>query len=73
MILQRRRLVIGRRIGPCGVLRPFKGAASYFSFVVGGQRAENAAWTYAAPYDEAAALKDHLAFYPQRVDAISVA
>lgn len=51
---------------------PFKGAASYFTFLVGDRRAENAAWTYAAPFDEAAALKDCLAFYTQRVDSVSV-
>ncbi len=51
---------------------PFKGQASYHTFVAGGRRSENAAWSYDAPYDEALALKDHLAFYPNRVDAIRV-
>ena len=51
---------------------PFKGKASYFSFAAGGKTSENAAWSYAAPYDEAAALKNHLAFYTQRVDSVSV-
>lgn len=51
---------------------PFKGTASYFSFTAGHKTAENAAWSYATPYDEATALKDHLAFYTSRVDAVSV-
>ena len=48
---------------------PFKGQASYFS-LKGGP--ENAVWSYEEPYDEMAALKDLLAFYPDKVDAIAV-
>ena len=48
---------------------PFKGDASYFSLVNGP---ENAVWSYEQPYDEMAAIKDLLAFYPDRVDAIDV-
>jgi len=29
-----------------------------------------AVWTYEAPYAAVAAIKDHVAFYPDRVDAI---
>ena len=50
---------------------PFKGKASYHSFRAGGRDAANAAWSYDAPYDEAAALKGHLAFYESRVDAVT--
>ncbi len=46
---------------------PFKGEASYFS-LVGGAR--DAVWSYESPYDEVAAIRGHLAFYPDRVDAI---
>lgn len=46
---------------------PFKGDASYFS-LVGGP--ENAVWTYEQPFDDMLALKDRLAFYPERVDSI---
>ena len=46
---------------------PFKGDASYFS-LKGGP--ENAVWSYEQPYDEMATLKDHLAFYPDKVDSI---
>jgi len=48
---------------------PFKGEASYFS-IKGG--AENAVWSYEHPYDEALAIREHLAFYPDRVSAIRV-
>jgi len=44
---------------------PFKGDASYFS-VVGGP--ENAVWSYEQPYDEMLAIKDGLAFYPDKFE-----
>lgn len=49
---------------------PFKGDASYWSLTVDGRTAENAVWGYDAPFDEATALRGHVAFYPDRVDAI---
>jgi uncharacterized protein (DUF427 family) len=49
---------------------PYKGDASYYSLPAGGERSVNAIWTYEAPYDAVAAIKDHVAFYPDRVDAI---
>jgi uncharacterized protein (DUF427 family) len=49
---------------------PYKGDAAYYSITPGGERAINAVWTYEAPYDACSAIKDHLAFYPDRVDAI---
>jgi uncharacterized protein (DUF427 family) len=49
---------------------PYKGDCSYFSIPLGGERATNAVWTYEAPYQAVAVIKDHLAFYPNRVDAI---
>jgi uncharacterized protein (DUF427 family) len=49
---------------------PYKGDAAYYSITVGGERAANAVWTYEAPYDAVATIKDHLAFYPDRVDTI---
>jgi uncharacterized protein (DUF427 family) len=49
---------------------PYKGDAAYFSITAGGERAVNAVWTYEAPYDAVAEIKDHLAFYAERVDAI---
>jgi uncharacterized protein (DUF427 family) len=49
---------------------PYKGEASYFSIPAGGERSVDAIWTYETPYDAVAEIKDHLAFYPDRVDAI---
>jgi uncharacterized protein (DUF427 family) len=51
---------------------PYKGDASYFSIPLGGARSVNAIWTYEHPHDAVAAIKDHLAFYPDRVDSISI-
>ncbi len=45
---------------------PYKGDASYFSVVANGAALENAVWSYEAPYDAVAAIRDHLAFYPDR-------
>ena len=49
---------------------PYKGDADYFSIPGGGERSTDAIWTYEAPYDAVAAIKDYLAFYRDRVDAI---
>jgi uncharacterized protein (DUF427 family) len=49
---------------------PFKGQASYYS-LKGGP--ENAVWTYEQPYDEMLAIKEHLAFYPDKVETIATA
>jgi uncharacterized protein (DUF427 family) len=49
---------------------PYKGDAAYYSLSVDGRTAENAVWTYEAPFPAMAQIKDHLAFYPSRVDRI---
>lgn len=49
---------------------PYKGDASYFSIPGGGARAADAVWSYEAPYDAVAEIREHLAFYPNRVDSI---
>jgi uncharacterized protein (DUF427 family) len=49
---------------------PYKGDCAYYSIPVGGERAANAVWTYEAPYAAVAGIKDYVAFYPDRVDAI---
>jgi hypothetical protein len=46
---------------------PFKGQASYYSMKDGP---ENAVWTYEQPYDEMLAIKEHLAFYPDKVEIV---
>ncbi|HYD55974.1 MAG TPA: DUF427 domain-containing protein [Burkholderiales bacterium] len=42
---------------------PHKGDASYFSL----PGAANAVWSYEAPFDAVAAIRGHLAFYPDKV------
>jgi uncharacterized protein (DUF427 family) len=37
---------------------------------LGGERSVNAVWSYEAPYAAVRPIKDYLAFYPNRVDAI---
>lgn len=49
---------------------PYKGDAAYYSLSAGGRASENAVWTYEAPFPAVAAIKEHLAFYPDRVDRI---
>ena len=51
---------------------PYKGDCAYYSVPLGGERSVNAVWTYEAPYEAVAPIKDHLAFYPNRVDSIEV-
>jgi uncharacterized protein (DUF427 family) len=47
---------------------PYKGDAAYYSIPMGGERLVNAVWTYEQPLDAVAAIKDHLAFYTDRVE-----
>lgn len=49
---------------------PYKGDASYYSLTAGGVEQTNAAWSYETPFPAVAAIKDYLAFYPNKVDAI---
>jgi len=49
---------------------PYKGDCAYFSIPAGGARSANAVWSYETPYPAADAIKEYLAFYPSRVDAI---
>lgn len=51
---------------------PYKGEASYFSVIPGGEKTVNAVWTYESPYDPVADIRDHVAFYPDRVDSIEI-
>ena len=51
---------------------PYKGDASYFSIAAGGRSAENAVWSYEAPFPAVAEIKEYLAFYPKKVDEIAV-
>ena len=51
---------------------PYKGECAYYSIPAGGERSVNAVWTYEAPYAAVSAIREYLAFYPDRVDAIKV-
>ncbi len=47
----------------------FKGRARYVDAVVGDHRVRAVGWSYADPAPGYEALRDHVAFYPGRVDA----
>jgi uncharacterized protein (DUF427 family) len=51
---------------------PYKGDCSYYSISIGGEKSEDAVWTYETPYEAVASIKEYLAFYPSRVDAIEM-
>ncbi|MEL0113697.1 MAG: DUF427 domain-containing protein [Rickettsiales bacterium] len=51
---------------------PFKGDAAYWRLAAGGRTAENAVWSYETPFDEVAAIRGAMSFYPSKVDAIDV-
>lgn len=52
---------------------PYKGDASYYTIKVDGREAENAIWSYETPFPAMKEITGHLAFYPNRVDAIETA
>ncbi|MEJ7615620.1 MAG: DUF427 domain-containing protein [Pyrinomonadaceae bacterium] len=47
----------------------WKGLASYYTIAIGARQAPSAAWYYADPTPQFAALKDYVAFYPSKMDA----
>ncbi|MBL6457752.1 DUF427 domain-containing protein [Belnapia sp. T6] len=51
---------------------PYKGDASYYSIAAGGQRAEDAVWSYEDPFPAMEQIRGYLAFYPDRVEAIEL-
>jgi uncharacterized protein (DUF427 family) len=61
-------LVPGRGSSFC----EWKGRAVYRTIRVGDTEAVDAAWLYPAPSRAFAAIRDHLAFFPARVDACEV-
>ena len=46
---------------------PYKGDASYFTIARDGEVAENAAWSYEAPYPAMELIRSRVAFYPHYV------
>ena len=51
---------------------PDTGDATYFSIPLGGERSIDAVWSYETPHAAVAAIRDYLAFYPDRIDAIEI-
>lgn len=56
---------------------PYKGEASYWTIEVPAdagstKRSENAVWAYPTPYDEVSGIAGYYAFYPNRIDSITV-
>lgn len=49
---------------------PYKGVAKYFSLVAADATDKDAVWTYESPLSVAAEIKDHLAFYPDKVQIV---
>jgi uncharacterized protein (DUF427 family) len=47
---------------------PYKGDASYYSIIAGQERGTDAVWFYDQPYPAVAEIKDHVAFYSDRVE-----
>ena len=50
----------------------YKGDCTYYSIPIGGSKSEYAVWTCEKPYEAMAKIKEYLAFYRSRVDAIEV-
>ena len=46
---------------------PFKGDASYWSVTAAGEARTDVMWAYENPYEEMLAIRDHGAFYPDKV------
>jgi uncharacterized protein (DUF427 family) len=47
---------------------PYKGEASYYSITADAERGADAVWFYGDPHPAVAEIKDHVAFYPDRVE-----
>ncbi len=58
---------------PLKTVCPYKGEAAYLSAPLAGGEVNEIAWYYPNPWPEVALVKDTVAFYPDRVDAIEVA
>ncbi|MDJ0714784.1 MAG: DUF427 domain-containing protein [Prochloraceae cyanobacterium] len=50
----------------------WKGAASYYTVVVGDKQVANAGWYYPQPTPSFAAIVNYVAFYPSKMDACYV-
>jgi uncharacterized protein (DUF427 family) len=54
-----------------GTYCPYKGDCSYYSVPAGGKKSLNAVWSYNDPHPAVAQIREHVAFYPDRVDEIA--
>ena len=51
---------------------PYKGTAAYWSVAGAGPAFEDIVWSYPDPIAEVGRIKDHLCFFNERVDEITV-
>ena len=49
---------------------PYKGECCYFHIPSLGEKGRNAVWSYENPFDAVSAIKEHLAFYADRVEIV---
>ncbi len=49
---------------------PYKGDAGYYHVRADGHTVEDALWTYRRPFPAVAAIADHVAFYPDKVEIV---
>lgn len=49
---------------------PYKGDAAYFSVNAGDVSLPNSVWTYEQPYEAVSDIKDHVAFYTDRIEVV---
>jgi uncharacterized protein (DUF427 family) len=59
--------------GQGGAACPWKGLWKHLDVTAGGRRIANAAWTYYEATPACEPIRDFIAFYPDKVDAIEVA
>jgi uncharacterized protein (DUF427 family) len=50
---------------------PYKGDCNYYSIPAGGEKSVNAVWSYEDPFPAVELIREHVAFYPERVDEIA--
>jgi uncharacterized protein (DUF427 family) len=51
---------------------PYKGDASYYTIRMDSEIAENAIWSYEAPFDQMSAINGRLAFYTDKIEVYAV-
>jgi len=51
---------------------PHKGQASYYTLRIGGEIAENVAWSYEDPLDPVSRIASRIAFYADRVEVYDI-